>query len=364
MKKIIYIVVIFLLGIFVAYLSYNSNKYQHIYDTVSSAIKAEKYEEVAKTFGGCCDTNPIAKVNNEKVDVAVFNGTSISDLTYGEERSYSYEPTYYIYMFNVDYGYGILDGTKNEASILFEGENGQIFKYPFVLNSYVNTELIEKQNFTKETALFYSTRDITSNMETWDFMFVNVTKPMVEYITTQLGGSKIVGFTLTDNEGKVVTDVDANLDFSQKFYTDTEELIYQYNLWLTAYDKNENVKDAEEAFNDFYEPWKNSFDETKEQTGYTFPYDSKHLVPNKVLWKTVGYMAIYGAIMCGFYVLFFHFDIICTIFSRIFGRFKKKNKKTKNDTKETTPVVEEKMKIEEPVSKVKAENIIETTTEE
>ena len=105
MKKIIYIVVIFLLGIFVAYLSYNSNKYQHIYDTVSSAIKAEKYEEVAKTFGGCCDTNPIAKVNNEKVDVAVFNGTSISDLTYGEERSYSYEPTYYIYMFNVDYGY-------------------------------------------------------------------------------------------------------------------------------------------------------------------------------------------------------------------------------------------------------------------
>ena len=199
MKKIIYLVIIFLLGIFVTYISYNSNKYQNIYDMVETSINEEKYEEVAKTFGGCCDTNAIAKVKNDKVDVVVFNGTSISDLTYGDERSYSYEPTYYIYLFNVNYGYGILDGTKNDASIVFKGENGQTYKYPFTLNSYVNTELIEKENFTKETALFNSTRDVTANMETWNFMFVNVTKPMAEYISGYLGNSKITGFSLTDN---------------------------------------------------------------------------------------------------------------------------------------------------------------------
>lgn len=127
-KKFIFLLIIFVLGIFVMYASYNGNKYQSIFNIVDTAIKEEKYEEVAKTFGGCFDTTPIVNHKNENADVIVYNGTSIVDLTYGEERSYSYEPTYYIYIFNVKYEYDNYEGVSNDSAIIFKGENGQTYK--------------------------------------------------------------------------------------------------------------------------------------------------------------------------------------------------------------------------------------------
>ncbi len=127
-KKFIFLLIIFVLGIFVMYASYNGNKYQSIFNIVDTAIKEEKYEEVAKTFGGCFDTTSIVNHKNENADVIVYNGTSIVDLTYGEERSYSYEPTYYIYIFNVKYEYDNYEGVSNDSAIIFKGENGQTYK--------------------------------------------------------------------------------------------------------------------------------------------------------------------------------------------------------------------------------------------
>ena len=338
-KKIIYLVIIFVLGIFVMYASYNGNKYQSIYDIVDTAIKSEKYEEVAKTFGGCFDTVPIVNKKNENLDLIVYNGTSIVDVTYGEERSYSYEPTYYVYMFNVNYEYENYDGYMNYTSIIFKGENGQTYKYPFILSEYVNTELIETENFTKEAAILDSTRNVITNMETWNFMFVNVTKPMVEYVSARMGGTEIVGFSLTDNKGNIVSETDVVFDFSQKFYNDTADLITEYNIWLDAYAKGENTDEAEAKFNAFYEPWLEDFNNKKDETKYTFPYDSDYIVSNKVLWQTVGHMMIYALIMFAFYILFFHFDVICNIFIRIIPKGKKKKKETKEDKKEE--VIEE-----------------------
>ena len=101
----------------------------------------------------------------------------------------------------------------------------------------------------------------------------------------------------------------------------------EYNKWLTAYEKNENVKEAEKAFNQFYEPWHEEFEANKETTGYSFPYDTDYLVPSKVLWKTIGELGIYAAIMFGFYVLFFHFTQIKNFFENIFSKDKKRRKK-------------------------------------
>lgn len=340
-KKFIFLLIIFVLGIFVMYASFNGNKYQSIFNIVDTAIKTEKYEEVAKTFGGCFDTTPIVNHKNENADVIVYNGTSIVDLTYGEERSYSYEPTYYVYIFNAKYEYDNYEGSLNDSAIIFKGENGQTYKYPFVLSNQVNSDLIEQENFTKEAAILNSARDVTTHMDTWNFMYVNVTKPMLEYISGHMGGSKITGFSLTDNKGNVVVEIDVVFDYSQKFFKDTSELVYEYNLWLEAYDKNENVEEAKVRFDNFYEPWLEEFEKNKEQTGYTFPYDSDYLVSKKVLWQTVGHMMIYGAIMLGFYLLFFHFDLIGNLFIRIIPKRKKKDDKKENKKDEQKDIINE-----------------------
>lgn len=358
MKKFFYLLIVFILGIFVSYISYNSNKYDHINHLVDTAIEEGKYEEIAKIFGGCCDTNGVVKLETEKVDVAVFSGTSILDVTYGEERSYAYEETYYLYFFDLEYDYATFDGTDNAGAIVFNGDNGESYKYPLVVSESTNSEYLEKENFTKETALFNSTRNIVSNVDTWDFMYVNLTKSMIECINNYLKGGKIAGFTLLDNKGNEVVEVSATLDLSQKFFTDVNELIREYNVWLEAYDKNEDVKEAEKKFNEFYEPWLEEFNANKETTGYSFPYDSDYVVPGKVLWKTIGHLAIYTAIMFGFYLLFFHLEQLKELCDRIFKKKKKGEKPKTIHIKKDEPVVEAEV-YEEP-KLIEAEEVIET----
>ena len=336
MKKFFYLLIVFILGVFVAFVSYNSNKYQHIYDLVDSAIKEEKYEEIAKIFGGCCDTNPVVSEKNDKLDLMVYSGTSILDLTYGEQRTYAYEETYYIYFFDMKYDYQTFDGTDNASAIIFTSDNGMTYKYPLVVSDSINSDYLEKTEMTKDNALLKSERNVVSNVDTWDFMYVNVTKSMVEAIEKQLN-SNINGFVIIDNKGNEVVEIDVNFDFSQKFYSDINELIVEYNKWLTAYAKNENVNQAEDTFNKFYEPWQKAFEENKENTGYSFPYDSDYLVPSKVLWKTIGELGIFAAIMFGFYVLFFHFSQIKNFFENIFSKDKKKRKKGEKPQTIITP---------------------------
>lgn len=327
MKKFFYLLIVFILGVFVAFVSYNSNKYQHIYDLVDTAIKEEKYEEIAKIFGGCCDTKPQVLEKNDKLDLAIYNGTSILDLTYGDKRTYAYEETYYIYFFDMKFDYQTFDGTDNATSIIFTSDNGMTYKYPLVVSESTNSEYLEKEEMTKDNAILKSPRNVVSNVDTWDFMFVNVSKSMVEAISKQLDNGEISGLAIIDNKGNPVVEIDVDFDFSQKFFNDIDELMVEYNKRLTAYEKNENVKEAEKAFNQFYEPWHEEFEANKETTGYSFPYDTDYLVPSKVLWKTIGELGIYAAIMFGFYVLFFHFTQIKNFFENIFSKDKKKRKK-------------------------------------
>ena len=372
MKKIIYVVIVFLLGIFVAYLTYNTNKYQYILDLVTESIEEEKYDEVAKIFGGCCDTNELVLEKTEAVDLLVYSGTSISDVTYNGERSYTYEPTYYFYLFNVDFAYQTLDGSSNKTSLVFNFENGNSYTYPFEITEYVNTDYLEKENFTRENALLRSARSVSNSINTWDFMYVNFTKSMLDYMTTgENEGQKIVGFDLKNNVGEVVLSKTVNLDFSQQFFSDVDELIVEYNKWLVVYNDDDKSsaekKTAQEEFNTFYDPWLVEFEANKETTGYAFPYGEDVLVPMKILWQTAGGLTIYTLVCFGFFILFFHFSVVKKLFAGIFGKFKKNKKSNKpivTPKKETIIEAVEEPK-EEPVeTEVIEENKEETVTEE
>lgn len=322
MKKVIYIVIVFILGIFVSYISYNSYQFSHIYGLLGEAIGSGKYEEVAKIFGGCCDTEPLLISENESVDLAVFSGTSISDVKYGEERRYQYEETYYIYLFNSSFSYITVNENENKTAFIFTSDNGNEYKYPFIVNDDINSEYYAKDDTSLEAALLKGPRNVTTNVENWGFMYLNLTKTMVEFIEGDLGGD-ITGIKLVNNEEEVILNENVNLDFTQGFYGYISELIVEYNKWLAAYTKNEGVDAAEKEFNEFYQPWLEKFEDEKENTGYSFPYGEDYLSPKSIIWKTAGLLTVYGLIMLGFYILFFKLDKIKAFFSN------KQIKKTK-----------------------------------
>ena len=99
-----------------------------------------------------------------------------------------------------------------------------------------------------------------------------------------------------------------------------------------------------------------------------------------MLWKTIGELGIYAAIMVGFYLLFFHFEQIKNVFAAIF-KGKKTNRKKGEKPKtiitprweptapaiETVkPVVEETQEstVEEPIPEEVVEKSVEESTTE
>lgn len=355
MKKIIYLIIAFILGIFIGYMSYNTNRYEYLLGKVENAINEGKYDEVARVFGGYSDTNAVASVKNEKVDLVVFNGTNIVDVSYGEERWYAYEETYYIYLFNLNYEYGTYDGTDNKSALIFEGNNSETYVYPFVVNSNTNSEYLETDStkFDKEAALLKSTRDLTSSVGIWDFIYININKSMVEFIADDLDGIK--GFTLVDNKGNEVIKVDVNMDFTQPFYNYMSEMLVKYNEWLKAYSKDENSDEAQKIFYEYFNPWSEKFEAEKAQTGFIEPYDTNILMTSEVIWKTIGDLAVYASVILLFYVFFFHFSFVSGLLSRIFKTNKKSKKgpvhvKKNENYSKTVEVLEESIEIEKEPS--------------
>lgn len=313
MKKVFFLIITFILGIFVGYIGYNSAQFTHLNDLVTEAIEEERYAEIAKIFGGCCDTEPLVVESTDNVDMALFAGTSIVELTYNEERYYQYEPTYYLYMFNCNFSYITYNENLNNTALVFSDGVNEVI-YPFVVNDNINSSYYVENRTTKDQAILNGLRDVTSNINNWGFMYVNITKSMVESLNNNLNG--ITSIKLIDNEGKDVVDTSITLDFNQDFFNYIEELVANYNIWLTAYEEGSDNVEAEKKFNEFYEPWLEKFEAEKETTGYSFPYDKAYLTPVKLIWKTVGMLSIYGAMMMGFYIIFFKIDRIKEILTR------------------------------------------------
>lgn len=324
-KKIFYIAIAIILGIFVAYISYNSNQYTHLQNIVNKELKEENYQEIPKIFGGAHDSKPILEVKNDNVNVLIFNGTAVTDLKYKDSRYFKYETCYYIYLFDVNYTYLTSSNNLNKTSIEFITKNGNSYNLPFILTSSINKDdyIAEPENL--EEALLHSSRNIPADIDSWNFMTVKLTSKMAEIITENR--NDIVGFKLIDHEGIVVGEYNVKLDFSQNFHKDSDvlELIDRYNEYLDIYLKGEDVAAASKEFDSFYSNWEEEFRNNKENTGYELPYGKDFLQPSSIVWKTVGFMAIYSLIMVGFYFIFFHLDFLQSLLSK--NKYKNPKKK-------------------------------------
>ena len=339
-KKVLYVAVALIFGFIVAVIAYNSNQFNNILDLVSTALVEEKYDELPKIFGGVHDTNEIINEKEEKAQVLVYNGTAVTDLNYGEDstRFMKYEGAYYIYILHPSFStIDISEGetTVNKSAFVFTADNGNEYTYYMIANANVNADYYVAESKTLEDVLLKPARDLASPKDSWGFMSVNVTETMVKYISEALGG-KITGMNIVDNEGNVVGKYAVNFDFSQQFFTDIKELVTNYNVWLEAYVANEKVEEAEATFTEFYNPWLENFNANTETTGYSFRYEDSYLSPNKILWQTVGMMALYSLVIVVFYVIIFHFSAIRNIFSK--DTYKDYGKKNGKKTTYIAPV--------------------------
>lgn len=339
-KKVLYIAVALIFGFIVAVIAYNSNQFNNILDLVSNALVEEKYDELPKIFGGVHDTNEIVNSDGEKVDVIVYNGTAVTDLTYGKdsEKFMKYEGAYYIYLLHTSFStINVSEGENvtNKSAFVFTADNGNEYVYYMIANENVNADYYVAESETLEDVLLKPARDLASPKDSWGFMSINVTETMVEYISGHLGGD-ITGMNIVDNEGNVVAECDVDFNFSQKFFTDIKDLVENYNVWLEAYAANEKVDEAEAKFNEFYTPWLEEFNASAETTGYSFRYEDSYLSPKKILWQTIGMMALYSLVIVIFYVIIFHFSALRNIFSK--DTYKDYGKKNGKKTTYIAPV--------------------------
>ncbi len=325
-KKVLYFGIAIVFAILIYVIGYSSNQMNHLEGIVKSAIEKEEYYKVPMVWEGCFDTTSIIENNEEKLDIVLYPATSQTDVSYGGEDNTSrflrYERAYYLYIFNTKFSISNVNAgstSYNQTSISFSGENGNSYEYYFIVNEKMNSQSYVSLPLTKEEALLNASRDVTSTNSAWNFMRITLTETMLEQIKKEINGD-ITKLEMKDADGKVQYSTNVPLDFSQKFFEDVKPLFENYNTYLDAYlaagkDKKK-IQEAEDTFEEFYEPWMEEFEKNKEQTGYTFRYDDSYLSPGKIIWQTIGMLALYALVIALFYILLFHFSLIKRIFSR------------------------------------------------
>lgn len=317
-KKVLYFGVAVIIGIVVALLGYSSNQYNHIYGLTSEAISEKNYSEVAKIFGGCFDTKSIITEDSEDVDVVVYPGSSLTNVSYGDKKTFlAYEEAYYVYIFSPKFSYLTAtngDTMSNKTSLRFTSGTKN-YDYPFIVSSTVNSSTYKEKPETALEAVLNASRDVTATQSNWGFMTVTVTKTMLDEFT-RVNGSPITSMSILNNIGENVFTTDIDLTFSQSFFADIDELFVNYNIYLQAYLADNNNKEAVTTFNAFYEEWYKDFEASTATTGYTFRYDDSYLSPGKLIWQTVGMLALFLVMIILFYILLFHFAAIKRLFNR------------------------------------------------
>ncbi|MDE7384754.1 MAG: hypothetical protein K2M84_03240, partial [Anaeroplasmataceae bacterium] len=178
-----------------------------------------------------------------------------------------------------------------------------------------------KEPKSKEEVLLNNAREVTNTNANWNFMRITFTETMINQMVKEMNGT-IHKLSIKDCDGNVIYSVDANLDFSQDFYKDSkvEEIFTKYNTYLSSYlaaeGDSSKLKELNNTWSKEFDTWKKEFAEASPNTGYTIGYERNVVTPSKLVWQTVGMLALYALVILLFYVLLFHFSAIKRLFSR------------------------------------------------
>ncbi|MDE6656050.1 MAG: hypothetical protein K2J85_03565 [Anaeroplasmataceae bacterium] len=326
-KKVLYFGIAIVIGILVYIIGYSSNQMNHLESMVSSAIASEEYYKVPMVWGGCFDTKSIVDGNTDKLTIRIYPATSQTDVTYGEEenstRYLEFERAYYLYIFNGKFSIDtVTTGTSsyNKTAIEFSSNEGS-YEYFFVVNDTMNSSMYVETPKSKEEALLNDARDVTNTNANWNFMRITFTETMLNQILKEINGS-ITKLSVKACDGEVVYSTDIQLDFSQGFFEDAKlkDMLDKYNTYLKAYLESEGdsnkLKELNATWGTQFEEWKADFQKDIPNTGYALGYERDVVTPSKLVWQTIGMLALYALVIILFYILIFHFSAIKRIFTR------------------------------------------------
>lgn len=346
-KKVLYFGVAIVFGILVYIIGYSSNQMNHLVGLVNNAIAEEEFYKVPMIWGGCFDTKSIVEDNSDKLDLEVYPATSQIDITYGTEdnsqRYLEFEQAYYFYIFNAKFTTStavVGETSSNKTAVEFKSsETGKGYNYYFVVSDTINSSSYVAEPTTKEEQLLNSTRDITNTKDDWNFMRVTFTKTMLDEIEKSLGG-KITSLSINDCDGNSVYTTNISLDYSQSFFSDKKmvEMFTKYNTYLDSYiaanNDSDKIKELNNEWGTQFDAWKKEFIAESEVTGYAIGYESSVVTPSKIVWQTIGMLALYALVVILFYVLLFHFSAIKGLFSKESYKKYSKEKRAKVNGKD------------------------------
>ena len=312
LKKIFYFLVAGFFGIAIWFINYQSDIHHYTSNMAKEAILEERYTDVVRIFGGLFDKRSLIKENNEKVILQIYPGTEQTQLIYydnDEQKSYvNFERSYYFYLFNIGYNletYVLEDKKVNYSSIRFYS-NSNTYDYFFINNSEINKESYVSKPSSYEEAVFNSIRDFVSSYNNLNFVNVNFTETMINYIETKIG--EINKIAIVDAKNTIVEEYVVSLDFNDQLFVDAGEMIDKYSYTLIEYEKI-NDKEAQsklvDDFNIFYEDWFSSFKENM-NNNYEFRFDNNVLSPKSLYFKSAWALVIYLVIVVLFYLILFH----------------------------------------------------------
>lgn len=329
--KVVYVAFGVIIAFLVYMIGFNSNGFNHIQRITNEAIEAKDYAEVGMIHGGCLDKRNIVEENSDAFDMAIFPSTVLSTVSYYanvEEKTTtsenSYDNSYYIYVFNPTYSTknvttnGVV---TNKTGLRFKSEAGS-YDYLFSISSTINSDSYIEYPASKNEALLSATRDIESGHTNWGFYNVTLTDTMVTAAQSQLNGA-IKSVAVLDSLGEEVASVEANLDFSQAFFTDVKPLVEHYNSFIAEYNAatdDAGRSAAETKFNEFYlsntEKGVVGFEDSFPNEYYTFRHPDSYLRPTSLTWQTIGMLVVYLVCVALLYVLLFHFAFLKGLISR------------------------------------------------
>lgn len=329
--KIIYIVVGVIATILVYVLGYNSNCVNHIVNLTNEAIAEKDYVQLAKIHGGCFDVNNLAVENDDKFDLVIFPGTTLSSYSYYKEegkedtiQANSYDKAYYIYVVNPTYNItpNELNGEYvNGTAIRFKSAEGS-YDYLLEVTDTINSNNYSEKPYSVNDIILNGKRQSLTYNDNWGFINLTLSQTIVTNIQSSLKGD-INAIELLDRDGQVVFSQNIALDFkTQKFFDDVNPLCVKYNEYIQTIDaaKDDATKKlAEENFQSFYKGTEDTkgFEETfLENTNYSFRLADSTLQPSSLIWSTIGIVVLFFIVLVLLYFLLFHFAFIKRLVSR------------------------------------------------
>lgn len=345
--RVLYIAFALIIIFFSSIIFFNTAKGDHIINLTNQYLAEKNYDKIQELFGGVYYNKASVYKESDKGTLLVAASGAEKDLIYMPEGSdkehlyHKFNKAYNFFIFDASFGMTTVstnDVKTNDTAVKFitdkTNESGEAvtYSFPFVISTTVNSNSY-KSSYTSVSDYFLNfTRDYISDRTKYGFFNFQITEETLNSIKSTTGGN-IVGFNITDNEGKNVfeNNFDFAFGFDELFYNDNQAgvIFNAYNRYIPYYDSYKfgskyvvdgYVETSETLYNTETTTFNKAVDDfaAAVKAGGTYDENVKislsesEIMTGDVIghavWRTIGIEALILLVIVVIYILLFHFQ--------------------------------------------------------